>query len=404
MSVVLICIDCLRNDFINKDYADTPFLDQLVEDSLYFSNLYSTTTTTTPAVASFMTGEYSEINGVNSLTNAELSKDVEPLAEKFAASNYNTYAETTGPLVKETGLDRGFNHYKNRSHEKELFTEWEKELEEKIKEFEQPYFFYLHLWELHKPIKVPKRFQKDKFGDSKYAKALSALDRKLEHIINLLPEETTVIIHGDHGESIKWRENLIQQNLKKLRTLLRYKIGFNTRPLEQFINRLMDESDFKDHYMEAGHGENIFDFTTNVPLIINSNDIEPEEITSQVRQIDIYPTILDLENIEHQTVTGKTLLTENLEDRKAYIRACGSSLKTEKNWIRGIRYKNQKFLEYPERNWNAELYNLNKDPKELENIKDQEKKEEFRNKMPSQKMKEAKEMKIKDKLEELGYK
>ena len=106
MNTVFVCVDCLRNDFIDSEYADTPFLDEFVQSSLYFSNMYSTTTTTTPAVASFMTGHYSEINGVNSLRNAELSDEVDTLAERFSEDGFNTYAKTTGPLVQHRAFKR----------------------------------------------------------------------------------------------------------------------------------------------------------------------------------------------------------------------------------------------------------------------------------------------------------
>lgn len=403
MSIVFICIDCLRNDFITEDYADTPFLDSLVEESLYFSNMHSTTTTTTPCVASFMTGLYSERNGVNSLKNADLSNEVDTLAEKFKESGYNTYAEVTGPLVKDTKLDRGFDRYTNRSHEKTLFSEWEDKLEKTVENLKDPFFFYLHLWELHKPVNVPEKFDSKEYGETSYARALSALDRKLESIVRNMPENTTIVLHGDHGESITWRDSFIQQNLKRARTLLRYKIGLNTRPVERALNRLMDRGEIKDHFIEDGHGENIFDYTTNVPFIIKSPELEAYRNETQVRQIDIFPTLLDLKDIDYSEIDGKTLLLEDIEDRDAYIRACGSSLKSKDNWIRGVRTDKWKFLEYPNRNWKSELYKLEEDPKELKNIKDNEKKSEIEQKLPRESMKSSKELEIKDKLEELGY-
>lgn len=404
MNIVFICVDCLRNDFIDESHADTPFLNHFRDESLYFSNMYSTTTTTTPAVASFMTGLYSERNGINSLLNAELSEGVNTLAEKLRGKGFNTYAETTGPLVAETGLDRGFDEFNNRDHRKKMFTDWSADLDERLEGLEQPYFFYLHLWELHEPVEVPESFDKPEYGSTDYARALSALDRELEHVVDNLPDDTAVIIHGDHGESITWRDSFLQQNLKRARTLLRYKLGINTRPLERLLNRKISQGDVKDHFIEDGHGENIFDFTTNVPLMVQAPDLEPEEIDAQVRQVDIYPTILDMAEIEYPDVLdGSTLLKDGIDDRKAYIRACGSSLKSERNWVRGIRYNGWKYFEYPNRDWGDELYDLEEDPGELNCTRNREKIREMKEELPSKDMKDAKELAIKDKLEELGY-
>nr|EGQ40802.1 MAG: uncharacterized protein, AP superfamily [Candidatus Nanosalinarum sp. J07AB56] len=74
--VVMICVDCLRGDFLDLD-AETPFLRDFFEDSKSFSSLYSTATTTTPCVASMMTGVYSEENGVMSLRQSKLDDDRE---------------------------------------------------------------------------------------------------------------------------------------------------------------------------------------------------------------------------------------------------------------------------------------------------------------------------------------
>jgi arylsulfatase A-like enzyme len=69
--------------------------------------MVSTTTTTTPSVASYLTGRYSENNGINTHHNVNLRDDIETLGERFRSEGYNTYAMVTGPLVEETGLDRG---------------------------------------------------------------------------------------------------------------------------------------------------------------------------------------------------------------------------------------------------------------------------------------------------------
>ncbi|MFB6185887.1 MAG: alkaline phosphatase family protein, partial [Halobacteriaceae archaeon] len=76
MNIVFICVDCLREDILRRSRTDTPFIDMLRTNGTYFSNLFATTSTTTPSVASIMTGLYSESNGVVSLQRGELRPSV----------------------------------------------------------------------------------------------------------------------------------------------------------------------------------------------------------------------------------------------------------------------------------------------------------------------------------------
>lgn len=407
MNILFICIDCLRDDHVNTEHADTPFLDRISKKGRHFRNMYSTTTTTTPSVASFMTGFYSERNGINSLIEAELDKNIITLAEKFSKKGYNTYAEVSGPLVEKTDLNRGFEKYNYRDNHEDLYSEWKHRLMRRVEGLEDPFFFFLHLWEIHTPIHVPQEFDKPEFGKTPYARALSALDREIEEIVDEMPEETAIILHGDHGESITWRTNFLQDNLKKSRTLFRHLYGMDTRKGERVLNRGVEKifrSSYKDRFLEAGHGENIYDFATNVPLIINTPEVNQEEVNVQVRQIDIFPTVLDLVGIDYDSqIDGESLLKNNIEDRKAYMRACGTSLQGKENWSRGIRLDNWKYIEYPNRDWAPELYNLKQDPNELNNVVNSEKIREMKEELPEKDLMKSKDIQIKDKLEDLGY-
>jgi arylsulfatase A-like enzyme len=407
MNILFICIDCLRDDHVSTKHADTPFIDSLSQEGKHFRNMHSTTTTTTPSVASFMTGFYSERNGINSLREAELKGSIKTLAEKFSEKGYNTYAEVSGPLVEETELDRGFDEYNYRNNGEDLFSDWKEELHQNIEKTDDPFFFFLHLWEIHTPVEVPEEFDKPKYGKTPYARALSALDREIEELVEKTPDDTAIIIHGDHGESISWRTNPIQDNLKKSRTLFRHLYGIDTRKAERILNRGVEKifpGEYRDRFLEAGHGENIYDFATNVPFIVHSPEVDSEEINRQVRQIDVFPTILDLAEIDYKDqIDGESLLQEQIEDRKAYMRACGTSLQGKKNWSRGIRLNGWKYIEYPNRDWKPELYNLEKDPNELRDVKDKEKRKEMKEELPDKELLKSKEIEIKDKLEELGY-
>lgn len=409
-NILFICVDCLREDYVSSECLNTPYFDSLSSQGTYFSNMYATTSTTTPSVASIFTGYYSENNGVTTLRDVSLNPDIDTLAEVLQQNGYSTYAMVTGPLVGDTKLNRGFDEYHYRNQEKTTFGPWSSDLVDKIKSFPQPFFCYLHLWEIHKPICVPSGFDKPKFGKSAYSRSLAALDRKLEMISELTPEDTIIMLHGDHGESISYRDSFFQHALRRLiRVRLRYNRQIDTRNIERLIDRIVariDGSPYIDRFFEDGHGENIFDFVMNVPYLYKLPDDTGQNITAQVRQVDIFPTILSLIDVEYDftPLDGKPMTpVDELQDRPAYMRACGTSLKGENNWIRGVRKNGKKFIEYQHLNWEDELFDIQSDPYELSPISCNFDQEQFRNEFPDNELSLKDELQIDNLLEDLGY-
>ncbi|MEF8784287.1 MAG: sulfatase [Haloarculaceae archaeon] len=424
-NLLFVCIDCLRSDFVGTGHADTPFIDSLVERGTHYTNLYSTTTTTTPAVTSFMTGTYSERNGVFSLEEARLNEEVPTLAEHLSAAGYDTHALVTGPLVSDTGLSRGFDNYDYRDRREELVGDWYDQAEATVDSLSEsePFFLYLHLWEIHTPVEVPPEFDEPEYGDYPYARTFAAVDRRLERLCENLPDNTVVALHGDHGEAIAYRDSYVHKALKFLRTGLRYGLGIDTRAIERRLKRRFDRNPpIHDHFLEDAHGENVFDFTTNVPFVLTGPDIDATTVDSQVRQIDIMPTLLDAVGVERDAlfvengavsdggtppgpIDGESLLPpENVTDRDAYMRACGKALVSEKNWQRAIRANGWKYIEYPNRDWDAELYDLDSDPSELNPVDNERIAGRMQRRLPEEGMRDGEKLEIDGLLKDLGYK
>src|SRR6056297_1798049 len=208
-NVLFVTVDCLRQDFVEENYAHTPFIDRIRGDGIEFTNLYSTTTTTTPAVAALFTGSYSERNGVHSLREAELDPTIETGAELFRDNGFETAALVTGPLVPETKLDRGFDHYWYREQDENLVGGWFDTAVDRLSSLSDPFFAYMHLWEIHDPVTVPEKYDSDDYGRTSYARGLAALDAALEKLVENISSDTVVALHGDHGESISHRDSSI---------------------------------------------------------------------------------------------------------------------------------------------------------------------------------------------------
>ncbi len=406
-NLLFVCVDCLREDFVGSEHADTPFLDGLVDDGIAYTDMYATATTTTPCVASLMTGRYSEHNGVYSLEEAKLDESVPTLAEHLSAAGYETTALVTGPLVADTDLDRGFDTYAYRDRREELVGDWFDDAVAHLDGLDDPFFCYLHLWEIHDPVRVPDEYDDPEYGQYPYARTLSALDRSLERLCDRLPEDTIVALHGDHGEAIAYRDSSLHWVTKLFRTGLRYGLGVDTRPLERRLKRRFDrEPPIPDHFMEDGHGENVFDFTSNVPFVLAGPGVDAATVDAQVRQIDVMPTLLDLLDVDPEaSVDGESLLPPGrVEDRDAYVRACGKSLLREANWQRAIRRGGYKYVEYPNREWDDELYDLDADPLELDPIEDDRIATRLRARLPEEGERDGEKLEIDGLLKDLGYK
>jgi len=354
-----------------------------------------------------MTGTYSERNGVNSLRECALDSSIPTLAEVLNNHGWETCAMVTGPLVTETGLDRGFDDYRYREPEEELIGDWFDTAVETIDELADPFFAYVHLWEIHEPIDIPHESDMKYYGETPYGRMLSALDRAIEQLVQELPEETAIILHGDHGESITWRNSTVQGIFRGQRERLRYERGIDTRTWERLCNQVFDRfgPDINDHFIESGHGSTIYDYMINVPLVLAGPDFDRAIVDKQCRQIDVFPTVIDYLSIDTSlAVDGESLLPpKSVRDRVAYMRACGEVLQGKTNWCRGVRWDGKKYIEYPNQEWSAEVYDLESDRKELHCLDDYKNREQLRSHLPDAGLKNKEQQDVDERLKGLGY-
>lgn len=409
-NLLILCVDCLRDDFLRSERTVTPFLDSLRAEGLDCSNLYSSTTTTTPAMASLLTGTYNERNGVMSLRHGTLSQDVDPLATVLRDAGYHAEAMVTGPLLPDTGLDRDFHRYDHRAEDADMFRGWRGEALDRVSSLPEPFAAFVHFWELHEDVHVPEEFDDPEYGETPYGRALSALDRELEAVVDAAPDDTVVALLGDHGESVTERDSILRLLVKSLRDAVRYYGGVDTRDRVEAINERFAHRgpDVDDHWIENGHGENVYDFTTNVPFVLSGPGVEPGDVDAQVRQVDVFPTLLEALGVEERPrndLDGEPISQDTTEDRPAYLRACGTSLHRESNWARAVRADGYKYVEYPDRDWSPELYDLDANPREMERTDDPDVEARMQRLMPErgQPLDELEELDIDDHLEDLGY-
>lgn len=387
-NVLFICVDCLRNDFSLGDLGrNIDLFTRFREEGACFPSMISTASTTSPSVASLMTGEYPFKHGIQSLTEFKLKDDVKTLAEFFQSAGYETLGHTCGPITEETGLDKGFDRYEYREPDQTVYTDWFDEFKTDLESQSDPWFTYLHLWEIHVGRNLPPDTQKDELP---YRASVRGLAEKLEELLDIVDlEETVVALTGDHGESINTgatgqRLSLLSNSpriphpsnsLRDARTWLFDTVcrpaGVETEGIHNGLRKYVS-TPCPTGLKYIGHGYHVYDFLVNVPFALLGPDIEAGRTEDeQVRHVDIFPTLVDAAGLEPPSVEGQSLLTGDIEHRPAYLRACGEVLRSEANWLDGIRYDGYKFVRGRERNL-RQLFDLSADPAEQTNIVSEE--------------------------------
>src|SRR3989338_8326933 len=177
MNVIFIVIDALRFDHlgISGYERDTSHnLDKLANESVFFSNAVTAIPSTTPSIASMMTGLYPHSNGLRFIHRQKLSPKAATLAEILQAHGY----KTTGYDLESinSGIERGFDDFsslqwriktKIKREAKKLVQKKEikpaEELayfaEEQIKKHNgKKFFLYMHYSDLHTPYRPLKPF------------------------------------------------------------------------------------------------------------------------------------------------------------------------------------------------------------------------------------------------------
>ncbi|MGD2249936.1 MAG: sulfatase-like hydrolase/transferase [Candidatus Methanofastidiosia archaeon] len=368
-NILFLLVDALRADkcWGTNKTAKTPTIDSLQKRGTTFTQAIATTTTTTPSVASIFTGLYPFAHGLRSFLGYKLRNNITTLAEILKENGYHTYAEVTGPLLTETGLDAEFDNYNVRNPKENVYSCWFDELLTKFenKEFKEPWFVFIHFWELHIPRAVPSHYDHEKYGTNKYERALSALDSRIGRLLEYINQSDIILFHADHGERIPETRTaeLIYPLINRAVHILQ------RAQIKKFKNR--------DRFFLLGHGFHVYEYLIRVPLICVGENVFPEKrIPHQVRQIDIFPTLVDtlgLESNTTYTVHGRSVLPlikgRSLKDVPAYCEAVGDVSFDKSMWLAGLRTPQYKYIYGPySDSIPEELYNLENDPHEQRNI------------------------------------
>ena len=301
-NLVLIVIDTLRADWTTP-YGDSrgtsPELARWAERGALFEQVRSQSSWTKISMASLLTSLWPHSHGLFAGNDA-LGESALTLAEVLRDAGYRCYAvQSNGWLDQSFGFQQGFERYEFPRgagaqqlsqpqiwpHADRVYQEAARLIEDRDRS--KPMFLYLHLMDVHEYAAPPefKTFGQDTPGAYLAAirwddDALERVRTKLDHA-GLL-DHTVMVLAADHGEAFG----------------------------EQG---------------KQGHARNVLTATLRTPLVIRFPfPIAPLRVSSQVRNIDVAPTLLELAGVPVPAVfQGRSLLPlltgkEDAVDRVSY--------------------------------------------------------------------------------------
>ncbi len=402
-NILIIIIDSCRGDKfygIGKKTI-TPNIDTIIKDGVYFENTISASDATLLGISSIFTGLYPFKTGIKSTRFNKLDKKIITFFDLLKQNGYNlfghrpTVTETIGLIPTFENIDSAYDYHLDLG----------KGLGEKIihtirNEVKEPWFYYIHANDLHFPINPPENYNNEKFGESNYERMVSAIDQWIGKIVNEIDlENTLVVLTSDHGSYIQTAKvdgkivNFEPNANKQLRiTKMGHKIPKFLNPLKKKIfskiensdkgtrTKIIESLDLKPHQKRALMWQRgdvdkfLYDENIHVPfLIIGSKIPKNKIIKTQVRHIDIFPTIADIVGIEPiSQIDGVSLLPlingQDIEELPAYIEST-PLVQKKTNDVIGIRTSQFKyFRDSNDPKKRIHLFNLQTDPLEENNV------------------------------------
>ena len=344
-NILLITLDTTRADRIGAygyKLARTPVLDQLARDGVLFERAYTPAPLTLPVHASLMTGLYPPEHGLRTNGYGSLSADRTTLGEILVAAGYDAGAFVASfVLDRKFGLNQGFQEYNDdligakptsdaihRYRDGRLVVD--AALQWLGKPRYRPFFCWVHLYDPHAPYEDRSAEFGDAFAKSLYDGEIAYTDQQVGRLLDYLKQHprTIVIVVGDHGESLG------------------------------------------EHH-ELQHGYTLYNSTQHVPLLLRGvpQAVPGTRVPTTVSLVDVLPTLLEVLQLPAPAgISGRSFL-DSLSGKSIASRDCYGGTDDpflQNGWspLRSLTTERWKYI----RTTKPELYDLQADPRELNNL------------------------------------
>ncbi len=315
-NVILISIDTLRADHLGVYgyHRDTsPAIDSFARDAVVFRDAIAQAPRTLPSHAAIFTSLLPSHNGALGNYGYKLSDDELTMAEILAGQGFTTVAFTDGGLMSATyGLAQGFEHFHSAQERGRFETRVAPALEWISEHQDEPFFLFLHTYEVHLPLEPAPEYLN--LFETEYSGPLpDVIPGDLCWRIN---QGEVEISDEDLDHLIALYDGAIRSMDDSFKDLIQFLKAFDLYD----SSLIVFTSDHGEEYGERGrvahHGSTLFDEALRVPLIIKLPKRLADGslvIDTQVRSLDILPTIMDvvgipaLDHFEGTSLMGSAL-------------------------------------------------------------------------------------------------
>ncbi len=349
LNLLLVTLDTTRADRIHAygfDGIETPNLDRLAREGVLFESAVAPAPLTLPAHSSIFTGAFPPAHGVRDNGGFFLDEKETTLAERLQAHGF-----TTGGFVgayvldHKWGIAQGFQTYfddfdltKYQSLSLGSVDRPGNEVADKAlawldKAAASRFFAWVHFYDAHSPYTPPEPF-KSRYAGRPYIGEIAFVDSQVGRLLAFLDTRglaanTVVIVMGDHGESLG-------------------------------------------EHGESTHGFFVYQSTMHVPLLIRApfDSMVGRRVADTVRSVDIVPTALELlgirttDHLEGASVVPLMTGAKKELGLAAYSEAVYPRFHFGWSDLRALTAGRYKYVAAPR----PELYDLQQDPKESNNI------------------------------------